>query len=370
MGFRNAIRFNNKHFDRHEGRRDHSDRWDSDRHDRKHWKHDEERGRKFWHRDDKKDQQDESASQDNVPENADVVTWSLEAKGVRVEITAHADENGNVIFNYDLTEGRADLTGFFLDLDNDGGATKSLGRGNGMRGRDSDGDKMDGFDFAETLGSSGRCAPKTTEGEVVMSMEQLGISDLSELATAELGIRATGLGRCGNDKLKMANTGTFVQGQGEDATDPVEPDEPAEPISLVLDFPDMGGPIKVLTLAFLQPGGIEGGDFDQNSLRVIDVKLEGAHPSDLDLFIERLIEEMVAVDPYLEETADLKAVGLGGEGIPTDYFLYGRFNTNGETADDLPPGVRVDPVDGLVRPLSLIEETYTVTMNEDAFLFA
>ncbi|MDB6178653.1 hypothetical protein PAF17_14215 [Paracoccus sp. Z330] len=383
MSFRKAFRFDHnrfeKHFDRHEGRKDFSSRWDSDRNDRKHWKNDDDRGHsrhdhdnKFWHRHDRDDRHDDSTAPSEAPEGADVVTWTLEAqKGVTVEITAHADDNGNVVFNYELTNGRSDLNGFYLDLDNDGGDINAIQRGNNMFGSDTDGDKLDGFDFAKAIGTVGGCDKDTTEGHVVMSMKDLGISDLAELASAELGMRATGMGRKGHDSAKMAATGTFVEAEDTtDPVDPVDPIDPEEPMSLVLDFPDLETPITVLTLAFVQQDGIAGGDFDQNGLRIIDISLTGDHPTDLDLFIEGLVENLVAADSYLNEDSHLKAVLLGGDGVESDYYLYGGVNGNGEEPDTLPYGASIDPVDGMVRPTSLIDDSYEVATNGDVFLFA
>ncbi|WP_372800153.1 hypothetical protein [Paracoccus seriniphilus] len=384
MRFRKAFGFDNnrfdKHFDRHsdshdsrhEGRRDFFDRRDNDHNDRSHARNDHhdrhdhgrhDHGRKFWHHDDKSDSShDASAAPAEAPEGADTVTWTLEGpKNVTVEITAHADDDGNVVFNYELTGGTADLNGFFVDLDNDGGAISQLGRNNSMTGVDSDGDTLDGFDFAQTIGTTGQCDDNTTEGAVVVSMENLGISDLAELADAELGIRVNGTGRLADGSMKLADTGTFVEGDATDAE---------EPMSVVLDFPDMEAPISVLTLAFVQQGGVDAGDFDSNGLRIVDLNLEGDMPTDLDVFVEQLVDDLIASDSYLTDDSYLKAVVLGGEGVASDYYLYGGVNANGEEADVMPQGAFIDPVNGMVAPSSLIDDSYTVAMNEDHFVFA
>ncbi|MCT4372820.1 hypothetical protein CLG85_021935 [Yangia mangrovi] len=83
------------------------------------------------------------------------VTWQLTAGDVSVLVTATDDGSGNITFKYELVGGIADLNGFFIDIDNDGGVFRSLGGGNNMNGSDSDGDKLDGFDFAAQIGTVG-----------------------------------------------------------------------------------------------------------------------------------------------------------------------------------------------------------------------
>ena len=96
--------------------------------------------------------------------SAGTAKWTLSSGDVTVEVTATLDGAGNVTFNYELVSGIADLNGFFIDIGNDGGAISKIAGGNNMNGSDADGDKLDGFDFAQALGSVGDI-PGTRPGE-------------------------------------------------------------------------------------------------------------------------------------------------------------------------------------------------------------
>jgi len=139
----------------------------------------------------------------------DSVKWTLTSGDVTVEVIATDDGFGNITFTYELVSGIADLNGFFIDIGNDGGDISKLSGGNNMKGSDSDGDRLDGFDIAEEIGTVGGNDEDTTSGTLTFTMAELGISSLAELADAEIGIRATSVGEDREDSLKLADTGTY-----------------------------------------------------------------------------------------------------------------------------------------------------------------
>ena len=142
---------------------------------------------------------------------ADSVVWTLTFGAETVVVTATADSSGNLTFQYELTSGTADLIGFYIDVDNDGGAITGLGQGNNMNGSATNGgESLNGFDHAEIIGTTGGNDPDNTSGSITgYTLGQFGYSTLSELAATQIGIRAQSVGEDRSGSLKLAGTGEF-----------------------------------------------------------------------------------------------------------------------------------------------------------------
>ena len=261
---------------------------------------------------------------------ADSVVWTLVSGEVSVNITATLDGNGNIIFDYDLASGIADLNGFYIDIGNDGGDITKVGQGNNMKGSDTDGDKLDGFDFAQALGSVGGNDDDNTSGSVTVSMAELGITSLEELAAAEIGIRATSVGEDREDSLKLAATGTFVPDDGGFGAG---------------DFPERAQAISHITLVFKDD--VDDGIGDRNDDGYYAVKIDNwdaalVEQKDLDDSIADILTwlQTESGDAFAFNEADLcGAVIKGGNQENTLFFSYGDNNTNGEAPDSLPDGI-------------------------------
>ncbi|KIC14266.1 hypothetical protein RA20_21225 [Leisingera sp. ANG-Vp] len=283
---------------------------------------------------------------------ADSVKWILSSGDVTVEITAVLNGSGDVEFEYKLVSGIADLNGFYVDIGNDGGGISKLGRGNNMKGRDSDGDALDGFDVAEKIGTAGGNDDDTTEGTLTYSLAELGISSLEELADAEIGIRATSVGEYREDSLKLAGTGEFCPDEDPDGD----------------DFPEWGQDISNITFVFNQSEGDTSGD----GFYTVKVNVPGELGDDPDEYIEDLLEDLIAFDPNLEPDADLEGIVLKGGMETTEFFAYGSHNMNGEDPDPLPVGIGFSlPGDhGNVVPVNEIDVDLDLSISGDDFLFS
>lgn len=281
------------------------------------------------------------------------VSWTLTSGDVTVEITATLDGSGNVVFEYELISGIADLNGFYIDIGNDGGDIGSLGRGNNMNGRDANGDRLDGFDFAEEIGTVGGNDDNTTSGTVTYSMADLGISSLEELAGAEIGIRATSVGVDGEDSLKLADTGEY---------------HPPEPPPSNVFFAEWPQDISNMTFVFNQTEGDTNGD----GYYTVKVDVPGELGEDADVYIEEMLAALIDADPNLTSGADLMGVVFKGGQAQTDYYAYGIHDTNGELSDPLPAGIAFSlPGDhGNVQPVTAIDNGYSLSLSGDDFIFS
>ncbi len=128
------------------------------------------------------------------------------ASGVKIEVDAVQTATG-IQFTIDLVDGIADLNGFFLDLQGNGGPIITLGGGNTMSG-------TAGFDYAVVIGTVGGNDADTTHA--VVTINGLTIGDLEN---AKIGIRATSVGDCREDSLKLVGdiiVETHDCGCGED----------------------------------------------------------------------------------------------------------------------------------------------------------
>jgi hypothetical protein len=84
---------------------------------------------------------------------AGTATWTFTAGDVEVKVVATI-VGGEVVFNFEVVKGTADLNGAFFDWMGDGGSVKNVEgeKANNMNGSDSDGNKILGFDEAVKLG--------------------------------------------------------------------------------------------------------------------------------------------------------------------------------------------------------------------------
>lgn len=112
------------------------------------------------------------------------------ANGVNVGVTA-VQVAGGVQFTVNLLSGIADLNGFYLDVNGDGGPILSLGGGNNMN-------STAGFDYAHVLGTVGGNDADVTSATFTIS----GIS-LSDLDGSIIGLRATSVGEDRADSFKL-----------------------------------------------------------------------------------------------------------------------------------------------------------------------
>jgi hypothetical protein len=159
-----------------------------------------------------------------------MTTFTLESNDGSVQIVITAtDVAGGVKFDLAVTEGDADMIGFYLDWDGNGGSTFGINSGNGkgkdngannMNGADDNGDQITGFDYAYAIGEAGLGNGDTQTASVTVTAADLGLDAFTtaDLTDAIVGVRATSTtsddlgGREGSLKL----TGTC------------DPDEPVD----------------------------------------------------------------------------------------------------------------------------------------------
>lgn len=310
------------------------------------------------------------------------VKWTLTAGDVVVEVSASLNDAGEVVFSYDLISGTADLNGFYVDLDNDGGSIRKLEGGNNMNGSDSDGDKLDGFDWAAIIGTVGGNDADTTSGSVTVSMAELGITSLADLDGAEIGIRATSVGEDREDSLKLADTGTYC-----------EPEEPEEPVDLCdrpIDGENVDGKIamqdnqitEISVAYYIAPtydedgnGPFFPGDTNDDVHYVVTVSVPAEMGEDPDAYLEQLLSAIAAADPNVQENSLVKSVIITDcHGNQQNYAI--AFDANGELTDTLSDGLfGVLERDGGELPADLdlaywLDATYDLTLSGDEFLFA
>lgn len=287
------------------------------------------------------------------------VKWTLTSGDVVIEVVATISESGDVTITYDLVSGVADLNGFFIDFGNDGGDISKLGGGNNMKGSDSDGDKLDGFDYAEELGTVGGNDEDHTSGTVTFTAAQLadfGVDGLADLADAEIGFRATSVGEDREDSLKLADTGTYC------------PDTPNGN-----DFPEWAQDISNITFVFNQSeGDTPDPHGNPDGYYTVKVDVPGELGDDPDAYIEEFLAALIEHDPNLAEDADLMGIVIKGGQQVTEYYAYGDYNANGEDPDDLPDGIAfsLDGTSANVDPTNAIDTGYSLTLSGDEFVFA
>jgi T1SS-143 domain-containing protein len=116
------------------------------------------------------------------------------ASGTKITVDAIQTATG-VEFTVKLVEGNADLDGFFLDLDGNGGTVFFAGdSANNMSG-------TNGFDYGVVLGTIGGSDPAVTQATATIN----GLT-LADLEDAVIGIRATSVGPDCEDSLKIQGT--------------------------------------------------------------------------------------------------------------------------------------------------------------------
>jgi hypothetical protein len=205
---------------------------------------------------------------------AGTATWTFTAGDVEVKVVATI-VGGEVVFNFEVVKGTADLNGAFFDWMGDGGSVKNVEgeKANNMNGSDSDGNKILGFDEAVKLGSVGGNDKDYTEGEVKFDLadiiENLNLgpnaTDAEVLqALAEntiIGIRATSVGEDREGSLKMTATGDYDPGNGDDCTD---------------HFPDLERDISYVNFVFkLNDDASDDAEaLDRNGDGYVTVKIE------------------------------------------------------------------------------------------------
>lgn len=361
---------------RHSGGRsgmdDHRGRHDGGGHkDEFRGRHDNDRDHGQKHHDDAHDSGDQPVAGNLL--TGESVSWTLQGKGVTVEITAMLDDMGNVVLSYEKTGGTADLNGLYIDIGNDGGPISSLGCGNNMRGSDTDGDKLDGFDFAQKLGSTGGHDADNTSGTVVVSMADLGITSLEELAESEIGVRATSVGESRECSVKLADTGEYHK---EDApTDPCDQDSGDGSVTDTGDFPNGHAPATRLTLVFAPETDGEGnwwpatGDQNDDWYYTVQINLSGDVSTDPDDYFQQLVADLTAADANVGDTSIVKGVFIETDCDDTDFFYY-YYNANSTLPDELPHGFEIDPIDGTVGPVAMIDASFDATYIDDTFVFA
>ncbi|MCF3972540.1 hypothetical protein [Paracoccus salsus] len=298
------------------------------------------------------------------------MTWTLTSGDVVISVSARLDGNGNVTFEYNLVSGVADLNGFYLDIANDGGDISRLDGGNNMKGSDSDGDKLDGFDYATELGSVGGNDADHTSGSITVSLADLGISSLAELAESEVGFRATSVGEDREDSLKLAATGELCEDDEDD--DSGCGTLPGGEINL--HYPTTEGGAATLTVVFaayfdqdegwLPPHG----DANDDWLYAIELNAGCELPTDLDTYIDKLLSELSEINPNITPESILKGVFIETADGVTDFYAS-HYNANGELPDDFPGDFTLDPETGKLSPPELIEISYDLGIAADSFEF-
>jgi hypothetical protein len=267
-------------------------------------------------------------------------TFTLESndRSVQILITA-TDVAGGVKFDLAVTEGDADMIGFYLDWDGNGGSTFGINSGNGkgkdngannMNGADDNGDQITGFDYAYAIGEAGLGNGDTQTASVTVTAADLGLDAFTtaDLTDAIVGVRATSTtsddlgGREGSLKL----TGTC------------DPDEPEGPN----DFPVFGQDISNVVL-YWDAVDVAGGDTrPAGGDGYYTVKIDGVSGAskDLDDWIGDVLAYLVANDPNIDASSAEKLLGVAIKGgtQDTEFFAYGDNNTNGTDPDNFPGG--------------------------------
>ncbi|AGH96938.1 T1SS-143 repeat domain-containing protein [Micavibrio aeruginosavorus] len=124
--------------------------------------------------------------------------------GVTVQVLASQTASG-VEFTVKLLSGTADLNGFFLDVDGNGGPIFSIGEsGNNMSG-------TSGFDYAQVLGTVGGGDPAVTQSTFTIA----GLT-LADVDGGKIGIRATSSGSGGSQSLKLVGDSDVSTGDTQD----------------------------------------------------------------------------------------------------------------------------------------------------------
>ncbi len=133
-----------------------------------------------------------------------VALLSDAATGVEIQVLASQTASG-VEFTVKLVSGTADLNGFFLDVDGNGGSIFSIGESaNNMSG-------TSGFDYAKVLGTVGGSDPAVTQATFTIS----GIT-LEDVDGGKIGIRATSAGSGGSQSLKLVGDSDVSVGNTQD----------------------------------------------------------------------------------------------------------------------------------------------------------
>lgn len=310
------------------------------------------------------------------------VKWVLSAGDVVVEVEATLDGNGNIVFNYELVSGIADLNGFYIDINNDGGRITKLAGGNNMNGSDSDGEKLDGFDYAKVIGTTGGNDADTTSGTLTVSLATLKITGLMDLAGAEIGIRATSVGEDRDDSLKLANTGEYC-----------EPEEPGDLCDRPLDGTNVEGKVEMadaqitqLTLTFYNVDYGDGtygptpGDTSGDWYYTVTVNVPAEMGEDPDAYLDQIVALLVEQDPFIDPGYALmendrfyvkSVIVTDCHGDRTNYDL--ELDQNGEESDLLPSNVFNDfdhVLDENTDFDAHVEATYDLTISGDEFILA
>lgn len=305
------------------------------------------------------------------------VKWTLTAGDVTVEVVAMQNDAGEIVFSYELLSGIADLNGLYLDLGNDGGDIRKLEGGNNMNGSDTDGDKLDGFDWAAIIGTVGGSDADTTSGTKTMTlaeMAKLGITSLADLDGAEIGIRATSVGEDREDSLKLADTGTYCDPEPE-PEDPCDQDSGDGSVTDTGDFPNGHAPATRLTLVFAPETDGEGnwwpatGDQNDDWYYTVQINLSGDVSTDPDDYFQQLVADLTAADANVGDASIVKGVFIETDCDDTDFFYY-YYNANSTLPDELPHGFEIDPIDGTVGPVAMIDASFDATYVDDTFVFA
>lgn len=298
--------------------------------------------------------------------------WVLSSGGVTVEVTATI-VGGNVVFNYALTSGKADLNGFFIDVNNDGGAITSVGsKANSMTGLDSDGDKLNGFDYAKSLGSLAGNDANHTSGTLTVSLSSLKITSLDQLADSEIGIRATSGSGCHGNPLKLAGTGEIIN--------PPEPDLCDRP----LDGHSVAGYVEMqdeqitnLTLTFYDADSAQHvGDTSGDWYYTVSIDVPAEMGEDPDAYLDQIVAMLVEQDPFVDSSDYVKSVIVTDcDGDRANYNLQDYAQNNPldpEAADDL-PWIVFNEESHILTALTDVaghtEANYALEMNGDAFVF-
>ncbi|WP_299845890.1 hypothetical protein [uncultured Paracoccus sp.] len=311
--------------------------------------------------------------------NESFAKWVLSSGGVSVEVIATILD-GNVVFKYQLLSGKADLNGFFIDVNNDGGSITKVGsNANNMNGSDTDGDKLDGFDYAKALGSVGGNDADNTAGTVTVSLSALKITSLDQLANAEIGIRATSVSGAagGATSLKLADTGE------------VRHPEPVDLCDRPLDGPDVAGKIEMqdaqitnLTLSFYNVDDGNGGyqptpgDTSGDWYYTVSINVPAEMGEDPDAYLDQIVALLVEQDPFIDRSDILKSVIVTDcRGDQANYNIadFAQDNPlNPEAPDSLPWTVFNDQDHILTAETDVAghtEATYTLEMQNDSFAF-
>ncbi len=293
--------------------------------------------------------------------DAETVNWTLSAGSVSVNVTATLDRHGHVIFDYATSSEEVDLTGFYLDVGNNGG---HMHRANGhgwMVGYDSDGDKLDGFDFAATIGNKLGAGKDNTEGTLIVPMRRLGIDSLSDLDGAEVGFRATLYDSWHGTTLRLADIGTATF--AEEGVD-------GENVDGYVAMAD--SQITELHIVFWNDD--YAGDQNGDQYYVVNVKVPAELSEDPDAYLDQLVAELTAADTFIDTDTTLKGLIVTEADGDRDYYeLEDWANPNGEAPDTMAWTVFHDTDHVLDENTDIeggTENTYNLTGDIDDFLFA